>query len=43
MTFKLYHTDEELVKTVMESTVSSGETDTAIWMKAGRQGLVFDP
>ena len=43
VTFKLYHADEELVKTVMESTVSSGETDTAIWMKAGRQGQVFDP
>ncbi len=34
VSFKLYRADPELVKLVLESSTSSGETDTAKWMKA---------
>ena len=33
-----YYTDPELIQLIMSATTESGETDTAKWMTAGKQG-----
>lgn len=35
---RFYYADPELVKIVKSATTESGETDTAKWMMAGKQG-----
>ncbi len=39
---RFYYADPDLVKLVKSATTESGETDTAKWMKAGRQGAAGD-
>lgn len=36
--FRLYYVDQKLLNRVMNSTTTNGETDTAIWMQAGKEG-----
>jgi hypothetical protein len=37
VSFKLYLADPELVKTILDATAKSGETDTAKWMTASNK------
>ena len=37
VSFKLYLADPELVKTILDATAKSGETDTAKWMTASEK------
>ena len=39
---KFYYVEPDFLKAVLSATTESGETDTAKWMKAGRQGAAGD-
>ena len=36
--FRCYYVDPKLLNRVMNATTTNGETDTAIWMQAGKEG-----